>query len=172
MTDRQIELQLREVGETASRLLELLRSASVRVQVTLLTHNFEPSSQRVDEPLADCEKAVSALGAHFGLALDRLEARTRQRPDMLAAPPAARSGIHDLLLYLATAWRFGTGDPDYDLPTGRNLPTGLNSPVIPFFRKGLLLIAQHDVGAEAARKWVRRISEELAKEVGPKSREI
>ena len=158
MTDRQIDLQLREVRETASRLLELLRSANVQIQAMLLIDSLEPSPKRVSESLyADCKKAVSALGAHFDLALSCLEARTRQSPDMFAAPPGSRTGIHDLLLRLAMAWRFGRGHPTYDLPTG------LKSPVIPFFRKGLLLIAQHDVGVEAARKWVRLISEEAAK---------
>ena len=95
MTDRQIEVQLREVGETASRLLELLRGANVRVQTMLLIDSLEPSPQRFDELLyADCKKAVSALGAHIDLALSCLEARTRQSPDMFATSPGSRSGIH------------------------------------------------------------------------------
>jgi hypothetical protein len=158
LTDRQIEQRIKAVHKSAAQLLELLSDTGMMVHTMFLLHEEGDPPGEGGIPDAQCRSSVMRIGVRSQLALAKLKDRSKLTQNKYAAPSASKSGLHELLMVLATAWRFGSGTP------GFALPTRINSPVIPFLRKGVLVIAQLDVGIEAARKWVRQISQDATAE--------
>ncbi len=154
LTDWQIEERIMAVREAAAQLRGLLGDASIDWHARLLLPREGDPTGEGGISNAEIEKGLARIEVRSQLALSKLKVRAEQIRNEHAAPSATKWGLHELLMVLATAWRFGSSTP------GFALPAGINSPVIPFFRKGMLMIAQLDVGIEAARKWVRVISRE------------